>query len=70
MANKNIKTLLHMAAMATIRMQRDLQDYYKQKVAEGKNRMIVLKAIRNKLVLRIYICVNQYREYEKIYFLI
>ena len=68
MANKNIKTLLHMAALSTIQMQGDLQDYYKRKVAEGKNKMSILNAIRNKLVLRIFACVNQNREYEKIYY--
>jgi transposase len=67
MANKNIKTLLHLAALSTIRMQGDLQEYYIRKVAEGKNKMSVLNAIRNKLILRIFACVNQNREYEKIY---
>lgn len=68
MANKTIKTLLHMAALSTIQMQGDLQEYYKRKVAEGKNKMSVLNAIRNKLVLRIFACVNHNREYEKIYY--
>jgi transposase len=67
MANKNIKTLLHMAALSTIQMQGDLQEYYNRKVAEGKNKMSVLNAVRNKLILRIFACVNQNREYEKIY---
>jgi transposase len=67
MANKNIKSLLHMSALSAIQMQGDLQEYYKRKVSEGKNKMSVLNAIRNKLVLRIFACVNQNREYEKIY---
>jgi len=67
MANKNIKTLLHMAALSTIQVQGDLQEYYVRKVAEGKNKMSVLNAIRNKLVLRIFACINQNREYEKKY---
>ena len=67
MANKNIKTLLHLAALSTIRTQGDLQEYYNRKVAEGKNKMSVLNAIRNKLILRIFACVNQNREYEKNY---
>ena len=48
-------------------MQGDLQEYYNRKVAEGKNKMSVLNAIRNKLVLRIFACINQDREYEKNY---
>jgi transposase len=67
MANKNIKTLLHLAALSTIRKQGELQEYYYRKVAEGKNKMSVLNAIRNKLILRVFACVNQNREYEKIY---
>lgn len=67
MANKNIKTLLHLAALSTIQVQGDLQEYYHRKVIEGKNKMSVLNAIRNKLILRIFACVNQNREYEKIY---
>jgi len=67
MANKNIKTLLHLAALSTIQIQGDLQEYYKRKVAEGKNKMSVLNAIRNKLILRVFACVNQNREYEKLY---
>jgi transposase len=67
MANKNIKTLLHMAAMVAIQMKGDMQDYYNRKIAEGKNKMSVLNAVRNKLILRIFACIRQNREYEKIY---
>jgi transposase len=68
MANKNIKSLLHLAALSAIQMQGDLQEYYKRKVFEGKNKMSVLNAIRNKLILRVFACINQNREYEKIYY--
>jgi hypothetical protein len=67
MANKNMKRLLHMAALSSIRIQGDLKDYYTRKVAEGKNKMSVINAIRNKLILRIFACVKENREYEKIY---
>jgi transposase len=67
MANKNIKTLLHLAALSTIRKQGDLQEYYNRRVAEGKNKMSVLNAIRNKLILRVFACINQNREYVKNY---
>ena len=67
MANKNMKRLLHMAALSSIRIQGDLKDYYTRKVAEGKNKMSVINAIRNKLILRIFACVKENRKYEKIY---
>jgi transposase len=67
LANKSIKTLLQLAALSSIKAPGDLQDYYYRKVAEGKNKMSVLNAIRNKLILRIFACVKQNRVYEKEY---
>lgn len=68
MANKDVKRLLHMAALTAIRYSRDLKAYYERKVVdEKKNKMSVINAVRNKLVLRIFACVNQNREYEKNY---
>jgi transposase len=66
-ANKTAKTLLHMSALAAIQMKGDLQDYYKRNVGEGKNRMCVLNAVRNKIVLRLFACVRQNRPFEKNY---
>lgn len=67
MANKTLKTLLHLAAVSIIRVPGELQDYYNRKVSEGKNKMCALNAIRNKLILRVFACVNQNRLYEKNY---
>lgn len=67
MANKSIKTLLHMAAVSVIRMPGELQYYYYRKISEGKNKMCTLNAIRNKLILRVFACVNQNKLYEKNY---
>jgi transposase len=53
MANKSLKRLLHMAAMAAIRFNKELKAYYIRKVSEGKNKMSVLNAVRNKLVHRV-----------------
>lgn len=53
LANKTLKKLLHMAAMAAIRVDVEIKIYYKRKVEEGKNKMSVLNAVRNKLVQRI-----------------
>jgi transposase len=67
MANKTIKSLLHMAALSCIARKGELRDYFERKVKEGKNKMSVINAIRNKLVLRIFACVKQNRKYENIY---
>ena len=67
-ANKKMKQLLHLSALsaATV-MKGELNVYYKRKVAEGKNKMLVLNNIRNKIILRIFACVKENRKYEKTY---
>ncbi|WP_312906549.1 IS110 family transposase [Sphingobacterium multivorum] len=54
LADKTLKSLLHMGAMSAIRLQNDLGEYYRRKVAEGKNKMSVINAVRNKIIHRIY----------------
>jgi transposase len=66
-ANKTVKTLLHLAALNAVKAQGDLKDYYYRKTEEGKNKMSVLNAVRNKLVLRMFACVKQNRTFEKNY---
>jgi transposase len=68
MANKKVKTLLHMAALVAIQYNDELKLYYERKTnIEKKNKMSVINAVRNKLVQRIFSCVNQNRKYEKNY---
>ena len=68
MANKKVKTLLHMSAITAIQHNNDLKKFYERKVKEEKkNKMSVINAVRNKLILRIFACVNQNRKYNKIY---
>lgn len=68
MANKKIKKLLHMAALVAIVHNVDLRKYYQHKVnEEKKNKMSVINAVRNKLILRVFACVSQNRKYEKNY---
>ena len=54
LADKTLKSLLHLGAMSAIRLKNDLGDYYRRKVAEGKNKMSVINAVRNKIIHRIY----------------
>jgi len=62
-----MKMLLHLCATSAIRSKGELQDYYLRKTTEGKNKMLVLNAIRNKLVLRIFACVKENRKYKENY---
>lgn len=68
MANKKVKTLLHMSALVAIQHNQDLKNYYQRlTIMEKKNKMSAINAVRNKLILRIFACVNQNRKYEKNY---
>ena len=40
--------------MSAIQWNDELKQYYERKVAEGKNKMSVINAVRNKLVHRIF----------------
>lgn len=66
-ADKSIKTLLHMAALSATRTKGELHDYYVSKVAQGKNKMSVINAIRAKLVLRMFAVIRKDQFYQKNY---
>jgi len=63
MANKKLKCNLHMASLSAVKLDADLKAYYERKVAEGKNRMSVLNAVKNKLLARVIAVVNKGEEY-------
>lgn len=66
-ADKRLKTLFHMAALSAIRMEGEFQDYFLRKVAEGKNKMSVINAVRAKLIQRIFALIRDERPYQKKY---
>jgi transposase len=65
-ANKRLKSLLHMAALCCIRIKGPLREYYLRKVAEGKSKMAVLNAIRNKIVHCIFAIINRKTPYQNL----
>jgi transposase len=65
-ADKAIKAVLHLAAMSAIRLKNDLQHYYLRKVAEGKNKMSALNAVRNKIIHRIFAVIKKQQPYENL----
>jgi len=68
LANRYMKSLLHICAVHAKRHVPELKTYFDYKVnVEKKNKMLVLNAIRYKLILRIFACVNQGRTYESTY---
>lgn len=67
MANKKIKTLLHLGARSAVLACSELKQYYQRKLAEGKPKLLVLNAVSNKLISRVFVCIKNNRMYEKIY---
>lgn len=63
-ADKAIKSILHLAAMSAIRLNNDLKIYYQRKVAEGKNKMSVLNAVRNKIIHRVFAVIKSQVPYK------
>jgi transposase len=63
-ADKAVKTVLHMAAMSAIRLKNDLREYYLRKIADGKNKMSALNAVRNKIVHRIFAVIKNQQPYQ------
>lgn len=64
-ADKHLKSLLNQCAMTAVRMSGDLQDYFLRKTAEGKHKLVVLNAVRGKLIHRIYACVRENRKWTR-----
>jgi transposase len=67
-ANKTLKRLFHMGALSVIRCSKEFKDYFQRKVREGKNKRLVINAIRNKLALRVMAVINRGTPYDKIYY--
>lgn len=66
-ARKRLKNLFHLAAMSAIRVKGELRNYYQRKVKEGKNKMLVLNAVRNKLIHRVYAVVGRGQKHDETY---
>lgn len=63
-ANKKLKTLLHMAALSAIQTKGEFKEYYERKVAEGKNKMTVINAVRAKIIHRMFALIRDNRTYQ------
>lgn len=63
-ADKGLKRVLHLGAMSAIRLENDLAYYYRRKVDEGKNKMSVLNAVRNKIIHIIFAIIKNQEFYQ------
>jgi len=65
MANKQLKKQLHLCALSAATYDPEMKQYFQRKVEEGKNKMLVINNVRNKLIHRICACIRDNREFEK-----
>ena len=56
-----------MAALVAIQSNKEIGEFYERKVKQGKAKMNVINAVRNKLIHRVFACVRDNRKYEDIY---
>jgi len=59
LANKKMKTLLNMAALSAKKCDAEMKIYYEKKVAEGKNKMLVINNLRSKIISRAFAVINR-----------
>lgn len=63
-ANKSLKTLLHLGAVSSISGKNAFADYYQRKVtADKKNKMLALNNVRNKIVKTLFACIKTKTKY-------
>ena len=63
LADKKLKSLLNMCALSANKYDVELKEYFEKKVNEGKNKMLVLNNIRNKLLARVFAVINRQEPY-------
>lgn len=64
MANKKLKALLHLGALRLIQTEGHFKEYYSRKTNEGKNKMLVINAIRNKILQRMFSVIKNNQPYQ------
>ena len=64
-ANKKVKALFHNGAMSAIQHCKELKEYYQRKGNEGKNEMLVINNVCNKLIHRIFARVSRREKYNE-----
>jgi len=67
LANKRVKSILHLAAMSAVRHNMELKSYYLRRITAGKNKMSTLNIIRNKLISRVFAAVARQTPYVDVY---
>jgi len=66
-ANKKLKSLLNLAALSAKRTDTEIKQYFERKVKEGKNKMLVLNAIRCKIISRAFAVIQRNTPFVDLY---
>jgi len=67
LANKEMKSILYMCAMNAKRFDTEIKQYYDRKLKEGKPPMLILNAIKNKLIARMFAVIKRQSPYVDTY---
>jgi transposase len=67
MGDKKLKVLLNLSAWNAIRSITAFKDYFNRKVSEGKHKMSVINAVRNKLIALALAVIKRNKPFEKNY---
>jgi transposase len=67
LADKKMKSLLHMCALTTIKNNAELKEYYTRKREEGKPSMLVLNNVKCKLLSRVFAVVKRKQPFVNIF---
>jgi len=59
LGDRKMKSLLSMASVSAIQHDSELRLYYKRKLAEGKDKMLAINNVRNKLIARAFAVVKR-----------
>jgi transposase len=63
LGDRKMKSLLSMASISAIQHDSELRLYYNRKLAEGKDKMLAINNVRNKLIARAFAVVNRGTSY-------
>lgn len=59
LANKKLKATLNLAALSAKKHDTQLKEYYERKTKEGKNGMLIMNAIRCKIISRVFATIKR-----------
>ncbi len=64
-ADKKMKSLLHLSVLTALKYDKELKIYYERKKAEGKHSLVVMNAVKCKLLSRIFAVIERDTPYLK-----